>query len=216
MPGADRREPDDEPARCADRDRDQLLAGVQVQRRVGLTAADEGLDRKADAAGDQGAADDAAHRRLRRVRERARDLHADERQRRRADEHPEREWHVHVAELTVTNGAERLEHGAVEDVGADRGLRIEAEEQDQHRRHQAPAAHAGHADEDADQQAGDRQLPGHARAPGIGQETNGRPRSRQASLYASQPVQKPVTAASNARAATSSPSTPPPVAQPAA
>ena len=32
------------------------------------------------------------------VRERARDLHADERQRRRADEHPERERRVHVAE----------------------------------------------------------------------------------------------------------------------
>ena len=89
---------------------------------------------------------------------------------------------------------------------------IEAEEQDQHRRHQRAAAHPGHADEHADQQAREAELPGHARG-GSGQETNGRPRSRQPSLYASQPVQKPVIAASSARAATRMPSPAPSVGQ---
>ena len=48
---------------------------------------------------------------------------------------------------------------------------------------------------------------------GSGQETNGRPRSRQPSLYASQPVQKPVSAASSASAATRTPSATPSVAE---
>ena len=143
--------PTTKPHDRADRDRDQLLARVEMERRVVRATAHERLDREADAAGDQCAADDAAHRRLRGVGERARDLDADQRERRRADEHPERERHVDVAELPVAHGAERLEDRAVQDVGADRGLRVEAEEQDQHRRHQAAAAHAGHADEDADQ-----------------------------------------------------------------
>ena len=112
-----------------------------------------------------------------------------------------------VPSMRCRDGAERLEDRAVQDVRADGDLRVEAEEQDQDRRHQRAAAHPGHADEHADEQARERELPGHveplARA-GIGQETNGRPVSRQPSLYASQPVQKPVTAASSASAATSS------------
>jgi uncharacterized protein len=44
---------------------------------------------------------------------------------------------------------------------------------------------------------------------GNGQETNGSPRSRQPSLYASQPAQKPVAAASSASAATRPPKTAP-------
>ena len=61
---------------------------------------------------------------------------------------------------------------------------VEVEEQDQDRRHQRAAAHAGHADEDADEQARERELPGHVLfgrvtfgscASGIGHETNGLP-----------------------------------------
>ena len=177
---------------------------LEVELGVDRVATDERLREETEPADDQCRTDELAHRRLRAFGERARDLHADERQRRRADQHPHRERHVHVAELAVTNRAERLEDRTVEDVRADRRLRIEAEEQDQHRRHQRAAAHAGHADEHADQQAREAELPGHARG-GSGQETNGRPRSRQPSLYASQPVQKPVIAASSARAATRMP-----------
>ena len=56
----------------------------------------------------------------------------------------------------------------------------------------------------ADEKPRERELPGQRDDPGIGQETNGRPVSLQASLYASHPVQKPVVAASSASAATSS------------
>ena len=67
-----------------------------------------------------------------------------------------------VPSMPVARRAERLEDGAVEDVGADGDLRVEAEEQDQDRRHQAAAAHPGHADEHADEEPGERELPGHA------------------------------------------------------
>ena len=60
-----------------------------------------------------------------------------------------------VPELAVPGGAERLEDRAVEDVRADRDRRLEAEDEDQHRRHQRAAAHAGHPDEQADQQTGE-------------------------------------------------------------
>ena len=38
----------------------------------------------------------------------------------------------------------------IEQVGADRGRRVNAEQQDQQRRHQRAAADAGHADQEAD------------------------------------------------------------------
>src|SRR5262249_10685595 len=72
----------------------------------------------------------------------------------------ESEVRVHVAELTVADRAERLEDGSVEDVRADRCLRIEPEDEDQHRGHQAAAAHPGHADEEPDEGAGEDELPG--------------------------------------------------------
>ena len=57
--------------------------------------------------------------------------------------------------------AERLEDGAVEDVGADRVRRLEAEDDHEDRRHQRAAAHAGQPDDRAEQQPGERELPGH-------------------------------------------------------
>src|SRR5262249_19204152 len=112
--------------------------------------------------------------------------------------------------------AEGLEDGAVEDVGADGDLRVEAEDDDQDRRHQAAAAHAGHPDENPDEQPRERELPRHALAPGIGQETKGRPVSRHPSLYASHRGQRPVTGAISASAATIEPSPPPARSAPSA
>ena len=72
---------------------------------------------------------------------------------------------------------------------------------------------------------GERELPGHdfcgrltfgSCASGIGHETNGLPVTRQSSLNASQPVQKPVAAASSASAATSRPSAAPRIGAPSA
>ena len=54
------------------------------------------------------------------------------------------------AELQVLVAADGLGHRGVEDVGADRGHRLDPEDQDQQRRHQRCAAHAGHPDEQAD------------------------------------------------------------------
>ena len=145
-------------------------------------AADERLHEPADTACDQGAADDALECVHAARADPVRNLDADEGQRCGACEHPQRQPRVHGAEHAVAHRAERLEDRAVEDVGADAHLGVEAEEQDQDRRHQRAAAHPRHADEHADEQSRQRELPGHARAPGIGQETNGRPESRHASL----------------------------------
>jgi len=50
----------------------------------------------------------------------------------------------------VAPAADGLRHRRVEDVGADRRGRLDAEEKDQQGRHQGAAAHARHADEHAD------------------------------------------------------------------
>ncbi len=57
--------------------------------------------------------------------------------------------------LQVLPAADGLGDRAVEDVGADRGHRRDPEDEDQQRRHQRRAAHAGHADEQADAEAED-------------------------------------------------------------
>ena len=62
-------------------------------------------------------------------------------------------WTVSLAQ--VLDAADGLGHGGVEDVGADRGDRLDAEDEDQQRRHQRRAAHPGHADEHADAEAED-------------------------------------------------------------
>src|SRR4051794_40990783 len=69
---------------------------------------------------------------------------------------------MHGAEPTVSDRAERLEDRAVQDVGADGVGRLEAEEDDEDRRHQGAAAHPRQADDRANQQTGQRELPGHA------------------------------------------------------
>ena len=70
---------------------------------------------------------------------------------------------MHRAELPVTGRAEGLEDGTMEDVGADRDGGLEAEEEDEHRGHQRAAPHAGHADEEADQEPGHGELRIHRR-----------------------------------------------------
>jgi hypothetical protein len=82
-----------------------------------------------------------------------RDADARERERTGAEEHPEGQPRVHGAEPPVADRAERLEDRAVQDVGADRVGRLEAEEDDEDRRHQRAAAHAGEPNDRADQQA---------------------------------------------------------------
>jgi hypothetical protein len=57
----------------------------------------------------------------------------------------------------VAHGAERLEDGAVQDVGSDCDGWIEVEEEDQDRGHQGAAPHSRHSDKYADQKAGDGQ-----------------------------------------------------------
>ena len=61
-----------------------------------------------------------------------------------------------VLRLPWTAVPTRLGHRRIEEVGADRGRRMEAEQQHQQRSHQRAAADAGQADEHADQEAGER------------------------------------------------------------
>src|ERR1051326_2762136 len=68
---------------------------------------------------------------------------------------------VHRLEPSVANGADRLEDRAVEDVGADRVGRLEAEDDDQDRRHQRAATDAGQAHDQAEAETRERELPGH-------------------------------------------------------
>ena len=55
----------------------------------------------------------------------------------------------------VNRGSDRLRHRSVEEVGADRGCRVEAEQQHQQRSDQRAASDPGQADEHADQEPGD-------------------------------------------------------------
>ncbi len=75
-----------------------------------------------------------------------------------AEGEPERQGDVHGPLAPVLPGAGDLGDGGVGDVGADRHGRLEAEDEDQHRRHERAAAHAGEADEEADQQAGEAEV----------------------------------------------------------
>ena len=165
---ADRRQADDEAEDRADDHREHLVAPAEDERPVvRLDAArDERLREEAETARDERAADGVALDRLRAVAvvvlDQGRDADAGERERARAEEHPERQPRVHGAEPAVADRAERLEDRAVQDVGADGVRRLEAEEDDEDRRHQRAAAHAGEADDRADQQARERELPGHA------------------------------------------------------
>ena len=160
---ADRREPDDEAAAHAERERDLLVAATEHERQVALHAArDEGLDRESDTAGDQRHAEDDRGRVLEAVavpaRKPGREGNPEKRERRRAGEHPESQPRMNRPELPVAHGAEGLEDRSVDDVGADRDGRLEAEEEDEHRRHQRAAAHSGHPDKQPDEEAGDREL----------------------------------------------------------
>src|ERR1700761_8411912 len=55
---------------------------------------------------------------------------------------------------TVRQAADGLGGGGIEEVGADGGRRVNAEQQDQQRRHQRAAAHARHANQEADTETG--------------------------------------------------------------
>ena len=59
-----------------------------------------------------------------------------------------------------------LERRAVRDVGADRRRRRDAEEEDEDGRHERPAAHARHPDEQAREEPDDGELPVHAASSG--------------------------------------------------
>ena len=102
-PAADRRQPDDEPSGRAQREGDQVLPATEQERRVVRldAAADEGLGEEAEAAEHERRADDDPRERVDvaavAVLQPLRDLDADQRQRRRAGEHPERQARVHRA-----------------------------------------------------------------------------------------------------------------------
>jgi hypothetical protein len=105
--------------------------------------------------------DESAHGRVGAFAEAARDVHTDERERRGAEQHPEGEARVDGTEHPVSHRAERLEDRTVEDVGADRDLRVEPEQEDQDRVINEPPPIPVR---DPDEQVGERQLPGHDRA----------------------------------------------------
>ncbi len=83
---------------------------------------------------------------------------AGEGRRHAAEAEPERQGDVHRTLAPVLPRAGDLGDGGVGDVGADRHRRREAEDEDQHRRHERAAAHAGEPDEEADHEAGDAEV----------------------------------------------------------
>ena len=163
---ADRSEPDDEAEDRAGRDRDQLVAAGHDERSVARlhAAFHQRLREEAAAAADQRGADGIAEDRLcvaDLVSEHPGNCDAGDRERPRAGEQPQREVAVHRAETPVADRPERLEDRAVEDVGADRVGWLEAEEDDQDRRHQRAAADPCQADDQPEQQPREGELPGH-------------------------------------------------------
>jgi hypothetical protein len=96
------------------------------------------------------------------VREPGRERDAEQRRRRRAEEHPAGETRLDVTELAVPDRAHGLEESAVHDVGADGHGWLETEDDHEDRRHQRAAPHPGQPDERSDDETGENELPGHA------------------------------------------------------
>jgi hypothetical protein len=132
------------------------VAAVEVHRRALLDHAreKERAQQGGHADHDQGAAEHPEDERVQVVAvvalEQFDDPDAGDRRGDAAHREPERQPLVDRAELQVLVAAERLRHGGVEDVGPDRGHRLDPEDQDQQRGHQRRAAHAGHPDQQAD------------------------------------------------------------------
>ena len=84
---------------------------------------------------------------------------ADQRPRARPDRQPHRHPREHRALDEVPVAADRLGDRRVGEVGADRHHRLDAEHEDQQRRHQRAAAHAGDADEEPDAEAEEDRSP---------------------------------------------------------
>ena len=162
----DRGEADDEAEHGAGGEGDQLVAAAHDEGRLARLhpAFHERLGEEADAAADERDADRIAENRLRardRVLELVRGHDAGNRQRARTHEQPEREVAVNRAETAMPDCAERFEDRTVDDVRADGSRRLEAEEDDEDRRHQRAATHAGQADDHSEPKPGQRELPGH-------------------------------------------------------
>src|SRR5438105_4352971 len=166
-PATDRREADDKAAEEAEPEGDRLVPAGEDGKLLSSIRprAQERLRKESRPAQEERHSDGLRLDRLRAVaivvREDGRNADPGERHRPGAREHPQRKACVDGAELPVPDRAEGLEDRAVEDVCPDGVGRLEAEEDDQDRRHQRPAAHSCQADEDTDQQAGERELPGH-------------------------------------------------------
>ena len=93
-----------------------------------------------------------------RVARHVQQIGAEERRRHRADHHPADEAQVDRAGTQVHERADRAHHDRGDEVARDRGRRRDAEQQDQHRRHQRAAAGAGHPDEQADDRAAENDV----------------------------------------------------------
>ena len=99
------------------------------------------------------------------VGECARDQHAAEGRRHRAQAQPPHEPEVHRLPSQVHGGPGRLHHRTRDQVAGDGDERVHLEEEDEGRRHQRTAAHAGQADDDADEERGDQKEQVHRRQP---------------------------------------------------
>ena len=88
-----------------------------------------------------------------------------ERRRHGPDAQPPDDAQVHRPAPQVDERADRLHEQRHDDVARDRGQRVDAEEEHQHRRHEGAAAHPGEADDRAHEQPadGEREVEGHVR-----------------------------------------------------
>src|SRR5947209_6593865 len=164
---ADGRQPDDEAAEDPDEHGRDLVAPPHHECAVAdLAHADGGLQQHPERAEQERCAEDLALRRLDAaavpVLQPHRRRDPEERRGRASDEHPAAELRLRRPELVVAGAPHALEDRAVQDVGADRRCRVEAEDEDEDRRHERAAAHARHADEHADGEAREGELPGHS------------------------------------------------------
>ena len=82
----------------------------------------------------------------------------EERCRDRADDHPLDQTTIHRPGTQVNGRTDRAHHDRGDQVAGNRGRRRDAEEQDQHRRHQRPAARTGHAYQQPDNRASENDV----------------------------------------------------------
>ena len=162
-PAARGAQADDEAGRRADDDRRDLVLRMHLEvvallDLLGEEASQERCGTDHEQAGGEDGKDRLVELVAELTLEDVEDPDAQDRHRHAPDCHPVDERHVDRLQLQVAPTARRLGDRGLGDVGADRGGRFDAEDEDQQGGHEGTATHPGHADQETHAEAEENDL----------------------------------------------------------